>query len=250
MKNLSIIILTWNNLEETRRCLTSLHPVAERNDVEVIVIDNASTDGTQEAIRREHPLVNLVCNPVNRGIAAARNQGFMKAEGKKILILDNDTIVNSEAIEGMEQYLDQHLDVGLCACRMTDAQGKVQPSFRPYPGIISKIYSLLRIEQPLSHLNPDEDGCIEPLYVIGACQMMKREAVSQIGMLDEAIFYGPEDADYCMRLRKAGWRIKYLPHFSIIHTYQRATARHPFSWLGLKHIRGLLHLYWKYNRIN
>lgn len=250
MISLSIIILTWNNIDATRKCLASLAAVNSRDDVEIIVIDNGSTDGTPAAIRREFPSVRLTVNPQNRGIAAARNQGFIKARGNKILILDNDTIVNADAIEGMERYLDEHSDVGLCACRMTDAQGNVQPSFRPFPGVVSKVYSLLRISRPLSHYKADEDGSIEPFYVIGACQMIKREAVEQTGMLDEAIFYGPEDADYCLRLRKAGWRIKYLPHLSIIHTYQRTTSKHPFSVLGYKHFKGLLHLYKKYGRLN
>ena len=250
MINLSIIILTWNNIDATRQCLKSLLPVMQRDDVETIVIDNASTDGTQAAVRREFPMVKLTCNATNRGIAAARNQGFMRATGARLLILDNDTVASSEAIEGMERYLEQHDDVGLCACRMTDSKGHTQPSFRPYPGIISKLCSILRIQRPLSTFKTDPDGSIEPLYVIGACQMIKREAVAQTGMLDEAIFYGPEDADYCLRLRQGGWRIKYLPQYSIIHTYQRATARNPFSWLGYKHIRGLLHLYTKYRRLN
>ena len=250
MKKLSIIILTWNNIDATRLCLSSLLPIMERDDVETIVIDNASTDGTQEALRREFPQVRLTCNSTNRGIAAARNQGFMRATGAKLLILDNDTIVNREAIEGMERYLDEHSDVGLCACRMTDTQGNQQPSYRAYPGVRAKLRSILRLQRRTLSYKSDADGSIEPLYVIGACQMMKREAVSQIGMLDEAIFYGPEDADYCLRLRQAGWRIKYLPQYSIIHAYQRATARNPFSWLGYKHIKGLLHLYAKYKRIN
>lgn len=250
MITLSIVILTWNNIDATRKCLASLVPIVNRGDVEIIVIDNGSTDGTPEAVRREFPRVRLTTNGYNRGIAAARNQGFIKAHGGKILILDNDTIANTEAIEGMEKYLDEHSDVGLCACRMTDAQGNVQPSYRPFPGIVSKLYSLLRIQRPLSHYKADEDGSIEPFYVIGACQMIKREAVEQTGMLDETIFYGPEDADYCLRLRKAGWRIKYLPHLSIIHAYQRATSRNPLSKLGYKHVQGLLHLYWKYGRLN
>ncbi len=249
-KSLSIVILTWNNLTATRKCLASLEPVAQRDDVEIIIIDNGSTDGTPAALRREYPGVRLTANRKNRGIAAARNQGFIKARGSKILILDNDTIVNREAIEGMEQYLDEHNDVGLCACCMTDEQGNVQPSYRPYPGVRSKVYSLLRRQGHLSQYKTDADGSIEPYYVIGACQMIKREVVEMTGMLDEAIFYGPEDADYCQRVRNAGWRIKYLPQLRIIHAYQRTTSRHPFSWLGFKHLQGLLYLYRKYRRLN
>ena len=81
-------------------------------------------------------------------------------------------------------------------------------------------------------------------------QMMRREVLDQVGLLDEAIFYGPEDADLCHRLREAGWKIKYLPQYSIIHTYYRRTQRKPFSRLGRKHIQGLLHFYHKHGRIS
>ena len=80
--------------------------------------------------------------------------------------------------------------------------------------------------------------------------MIRREALEQVGNLDEAIFYGPEDADFCIRLRQHGWQVKYLPQYSIIHTYYRRTSRKPFSRLGMKHIRGLLHLYNKHHRIS
>ena len=96
----------------------------------------------------------------------------------------------------------------------------------------------------------DDEGAIEPFYVIGACQMIRREAFEQVGYLDEAIFYGPEDADFCQRLRQAGWQIKYLPQYSIIHTYYRHTRHHPLSRLGMHHIRGLLHFYNKYGRLS
>ncbi len=247
---LSIIILTYDHLDDTQKCLESLQPLMVRGDVEVIVIDNASVDGTPDFIRTHYPDIRLTVNPTNRGVAAARNQGFSQATAPTLLILDNDTIVNARAIDGMLQYLSTHPEVGLCACRMTDTEGNVQRSFRPFPGLKGKMLSVLGLRLAGEKYRADEEGAIEPYYVIGACQMMRREALEQVGNLDEAIFYGPEDADFCHRLREAGWKIKYLPQYSIIHTYYRRTSRKPLSRLGRKHIKGLLHFYHKYGRIS
>ena len=247
---LSIIILTYDHLKDTQKCLESLQPLMTRGDVEVIVIDNASVDGTPDYIRTHYPNIRLTVNPTNRGVAAARNQGFEQATAPTLLILDNDTIVNARAIDGMQQYLSQHPDVGLCACRMTDTEGNVQRSFRPFPGLKGKVLSVLGLRLATEKYRADDEGAIEPYYVSGACQMMRREALDQAGLLDEAIFYGPEDADFCHRLREAGWKIKYLPQYSIIHTYYRRTSRKPFSRLGRQHIKGLLHFYHKYGRIS
>jgi len=250
MKKLSIIILTYDHLDDTRRCLSSLEPVMERGDTEVIIVDNASTDGTPQYISQTYPLIHLTVNPVNRGVAAARNQGIAQATAPTLLILDNDTIATTRAIDGMMAYLESHPQVGLCACRLTDTEGNVQRSFRPFPSLKGKLLSVLGLRSAAEKFRADDEGAIEPYYVIGACQMIRREALDQVGQLDEAIFYGPEDADLCHRLRQSGWQVKYLPQFSIIHTYYRRTRRQPLSRLGLHHIGGLLHFYRKWHRIS
>ena len=250
MKKLSIIILTYDHLDDTRRCLSSLEPVMERGDTEVIIVDNASTDGTPQYIAQTYPLIHLTVNPVNRGVAAARNQGIAQATAPTLLILDNDTIATTRAIDGMMAYLESHPQVGLCACRLTDTEGNVQRSFRPFPSLKGKLLSVLGLRSAAEKFRADDEGAIEPYYVIGACQMIRREALDQVGQLDEAIFYGPEDADLCHRLRQSGWQVKYLPQYSIIHTYYRRTRRQPLSRLGLHHIGGLLHFYRKWHRIS
>ncbi|MBR1883184.1 MAG: glycosyltransferase family 2 protein [Muribaculaceae bacterium] len=247
---LSVIILTHNRYDDTRRCLVSLQPLVSEMAVQVVVVDNGSTDGTPARLAADFPSVTLITNAENRGVAAGRNQGLAVATAQRILILDNDTVVNKTALLGMMRYLDTHPEVGLCGCCMTDAQGNVQRSFRPFPGLKGKLLSVVGLRMAREAFHFDAEGVIEPFYVIGACQMMRREAVRQVGPLDEAIFYGPEDADYCHRLRLAGWQVKYLPQFSIIHTYYRHTAHKPLSRLGVKHIKGLLHLYKKYHRIS
>ena len=250
MIELSIIILTFNHLSDTVRCLDSLKEMLDADDVEVIVVDNASNDGTPQTITRRYPKIRLTVNDRNRGVAAARNQGIEQAQGQKILILDNDTIATTRAIDGMMAYLESHPQVGLCACRLTDTEGNVQRSFRPFPSLKGKLLSVLGLRSAAEKFRADDEGAIEPYYVIGACQMIRREALDQVGQLDEAIFYGPEDADLCHRLRQSGWQVKYLPQFSIIHTYYRRTRRQPLSRLGLHHIGGLLHFYRKWHRIS
>lgn len=246
---LSVIILTCNQREYTRRCLASLGTLLERDDTEVIVIDNASNDGTATMIGSEFPHVEVIINSGNRGVAPARNQGLQRATGKYVMLLDNDTIASAEAIDCLAAYLDNHSDVGLVASRLVDGDGVTQDSAKSYPGLLVKARNVLGLKSSKSTFPQDEDGAIEPEYVIGACQMMRREVIEQIGLLDEAIFYGPEDADWCLRVHRAGWHIKYLPWVTITHLWRRATTRNIFSPLARRHIAGLIHLYIKHRRL-
>lgn len=244
---LTIVILTCNQREYTRRCLASLGELPERADVETIIIDNGSNDGTLDMLRDDFPTVKVIANDRNRGVAAARNQGIAAATGRYVLLLDNDTIVTPEAIDALVDYADSHPDVGLCGCRLVDADGNTQDSCKPYPGILNKVRNVLGIKDT-HHFPTDPDGAVEPCYIIGACQLIRREAIEQIGPLDEAIFYGPEDADYCLRMTEAGWRVRYLPHITITHLWQRATTRRWLSPLGRKHLAALLYFWRKHRR--
>ncbi len=248
MKRLSIIIITYNGLGFLTRCLDSLRTFVDDPSCEVIIIDNYSTDGTLQFLRSNYPNLQLILNSENRGVAAARNQGIAVAKGEKLLILDNDTEANDEAINAMSNYLDAHADVGLCSCRLVDRQGEPQDSCKPYPGLMIKMRNVLGIDNKTRYV-ADADGVVEPVYVIGACQMFWRKVVDKIGLLDEHIFYGPEDADWCMRIKQAGWRVHCLNNYTIVHDYRRTTKQRPFSELGRQHIKALLYFYWKHKRL-
>ena len=245
---LSVIIITYNGLGFLKRCLASLHDFIYDPSCEVIIIDNYSTDGTLDFLRDNYPQLKLILNSENRGVAAARNQGLAIAKGEKLLILDNDTEATTAAINAMSEYLDAHPDVGLCSCRLVDKQGEQQDSCKPYPGLMIKVRNVLGIGNKMRY-TPNDEGIIEPVYVIGACQMFGRKVIDKVGMLDENIFYGPEDADWCIRIRQAGWRIHCLNNFTIIHDYRRSTKRRPFSKLGRMHIKALIYFYWKHKRL-
>ena len=185
-----------------------------------------------------------------RGGSYARNRALERTTGRYIWILDNDTVVGEEATRGMLAFMDQHPRCGLCACRLVNAAGLVQENCKVYPGLWQKVlnlfhgssyryvYGLHRMECPF-----------EPDYLIGACQLVRREAFESVGLLDEHIFYGPEDADFCLRIRHQGWYLQYLPHFTIMHNYNRASNRKLFSRLAVKHIISLFYFYRKHKRI-
>lgn len=248
MTRLSIIIITYNGLGFLTRCLVSLHEFINDPSCEVIIVDNHSTDGTLDFLDKDYPQLRLIKNSENRGVAPARNQGIEIATGEKLLLLDNDTEATTNAINAMSEYLDSHPDVGLCSCRLVDKEGVPQDSCKPYPGLMIKLRNVLGIGNKTKY-KPNEDGIIEPEYVIGACQMFSREIVDKVGMLDNRIFYGPEDADWCMRIKKAGYHIHCLNNHTIVHDYRRSTKKRPFSKLGRMHIKALLYFYWKHKRL-
>ena len=250
MVQLSIVIITWNQLSYLQDCLCSLQPVMQREDVEVIVVDNGSEDGTCQYLTVNYTQIYLHINDCNKGVAYARNRGLELAQSKKVLFLDNDTVVNENAISGMEIYLDEHSKVGLCACRLVDSNSQIQDSFKPFPGLWLKIKNVLGITKTNAPDLQTVTSPIEPVYVIGACQMIRREVIERIGLLDENIFYGPEDADYCMRIVAEGWKVVYLPQYTIVHHWRRATNKKLFSRLAWKHFCALCYFYAKYKRIN
>lgn len=238
MIKVSYILISHNGLHFLQQLLPSLEHQMRRKDVEVILVDNGSEDGTNDFISTHYPNIHFLSLFTNRGVAYARNRAMEHAKGQYLFILDNDTIINDAAVEGMEKYLDTHSKTGLVACQLQGPDGSVQNSYLPYPGIRSK----------LAHIFNTTHKKAQPIYVIGACQMIRRQAFEQVGLLDETIFYGPEDCDFCLRVRAAGWLVEYLSQFSIIHICQRVTHNHLFSSLTYKHLLGLIYFYRKYHR--
>lgn len=244
----SFVIITWNGLHYVRNLLDSMQNIMQRADVEVILVDNGSEDGTPSYVRQTYPNVVLLELSSNKGVAYARNRGLEVAKGEYLCIVDNDVIMKDDVFEGMLNYMDQHPEVGLASCRLNYADGTIQESCKIYPGFLHKLANLLKINRNYSYAYQMYGEPFEPVYVIGAFQWIRRGAFLKAGLLDEKIFYGPEDCDYCLRIRKAGWHIMYLPNYQLLHYCQRMTNHHPFSAMGLRHIWGLMYLYWKYKR--
>lgn len=247
---LSIVLLSWNSLPMLRRCLASLSGVMERPEVEVIWVDNGSADGSADFVREVYPAVRAILLERNFGVAAGRNQGLKVARGEYILILDDDTEASAEAIDALLNHLKGNPGCGIAACALVDSDGCVQQSFKPYPGLGVKVRNVLRSKLGLKDNPAAISGTVlHPCYVIGACQMFRGRFVKEIGLLDDNIFYGPEDADYCMRIHAAGYSVDYLPQVSILHHWRRITSRSLTSAGSRRHIRALLYFWKKYRRL-
>lgn len=245
---LSVVILTCNQKALTLRCLESIRGIVEDTSYEVVLVDNGSGDGTSGVVADIFPSVRIIRLERNIGVAPGRNRGLREARGRLLMILDNDTVASSEAIIGLADYLDRNPDVGLVAPRLVSPGGDVQSSFRPYPGIVSKLSNIVRGKKASSVVEGQGSGQCEPFYVIGAAQMFPAEVYRESGGLDEHIFYGPEDADFCMAVRGQGKRVVYLPEITIIHDWQRAGAGRLWSTTTRWHIKGLLYFYRKHRR--
>ena len=262
---LSVVIITWNAEQDAKKCLDSVMEAIVMRPTEVIVVDNGSTDNTRAILESYGERINLILLKKNNGVAVARNIGMATAKGEFIWILDVDTIVNREAVDGMLEYIENHPECGLCACRLQSEGGDVQDSCRKLPYPKHKIRNLLSAKtgkmtftgkfnekikkQNESQFYRKELQSGEPFeaeYVIGACQIFRKEILDEVGFLDEKIFYGPEDADFCLRISRKGYKVVCLPAFHIIHHYNRISNKKIFSRMSYLHLKGLVYFYAKH----
>lgn len=248
MINLSIVILTHNQKEKTIRCLNSIIGLTYDPNIEIIIVDNGSSDGSRDSIISLFPKIKYIYNSKNFGVARGRNIGLKKAIGNYLMILDNDTIATEEAIYSLLKLLSNNPEWGLVAPLLLSPKGKIQKSIKEYPSILIKAKNWLKGRNEDEFLTKSPTEPIEPFYVIGAAQMFSKEIYNFVGGLDEKIFYGPEDVDFCIRVRNAGKKVVFLPSISIIHEWNRSTTR-KLNKQTFLHIKGLLYFYWKYKRL-
>lgn len=226
MVDLSVVIVNWNVRGLLQRCLRSiLESKPSIINLQVIVVDNASTDGSVEMIQAEFPNVHLITNTHNRGFPAANNQGIAAAQGRYVFLLNPDTEVVSDALATMVTFADEHPDVGVVGPQLLNPDGSVQSSRRRLPTLATAFFestwlspyapkSLLRRYQMRD--TPD-DVTQDVGWVDGAALMARREAIEQVGLMDEGFFMYSEELDWCQRFGEAGWRVVYLPTARILH---------------------------------
>lgn len=249
MCDLSIIVLVWRDVDFLSACLETISKAKGNLQIEIVLVQNGLTFEVAELSRIP---VRVIHNEKNRGVAPARNQGLRMAKGRYLMLLDADTLVTQGALGKLVQFMDENVKVGLAGARLEDAQGNLQLTCRKLPTVTSKL--LRRIPTRPAH-NALADEMLASYdhrtpraidYVIGACQIIRREAFVQVGFLDEQFYYGPEDIDYCIRMWRNGWRVMYVPDAIVIHREQRLTKQRAFSKLSLIHAFGLARYFWKY----
>jgi len=223
--DLSIVIVNWNTEKMTRDCLASLQAGLGTLSTEIIVVDNASTDGSVKMIKEEFPEAILIENLENRGFAAANNQGFEIACGRHVLLLNTDTLVHENVLSSSVSWLDENRDVGAIGCRVLNSDGSVQLTCSMYPSLLNlslQLFGLFKI--PGSHFfgRYQMRGWARDTYreveVISGCFMLVRHNIlNEVGGLDESFFFYGEETDWCLRIRAAGWKLAFVPLGEITH---------------------------------
>lgn len=217
---LSIVLVNYNQRDYTAQCLDSIHQIAPALDYEIILVDNASHDGSADELEARYPEVRLVRSPENRGIAGGNNLGIRAARGTYILLLNNDTLVHPGTLERAIAYLDDHPDVAGVGGNLLNADGSFQSGYVDFHTlgqealIATKLGQLFRPYYP-SH--PPCDQVREVDWMSTAFMAFRRDALEQVGLVDEEYFIYSDETDLQYRLHQAGWKIVYLPDLQTIH---------------------------------
>jgi GT2 family glycosyltransferase len=251
MKELSIIIVNYNVKAFLQNCLLSIKKATEKIDSEIIVVDNASDDGSIELIKKNFEDVILIESPVNLGFSKANNLGIKISQGKYICLINPDTIVEENTFEVMINFMENHPDVGLAGCKILNPDGTFQLACRrsfPTPWVaftkiigLSKLFpkSKLFAKYNLTYL--DENQSYEVDAVSGSFMFLRRDVYEKIGGLDETFFMYGEDLDYCYRVKQAGYKVYYVHSTQIIHFKGESTKRSNID--ELKHFYDAMRLF-------
>jgi N-acetylglucosaminyl-diphospho-decaprenol L-rhamnosyltransferase len=225
---LLILVVSWNTRDLLRDCLVSLGPAAHP-EWDVLVVDNASTDDSVAMVRSGFPTVRLIENAVNVGYAVANNQGLRASAAPYALLLNSDTRATPDAIRGLIAFMDAHPEAGAVSPRLLRPDGTAQPY--AFGGDPTLSYLLRRGALRVAARRPLHDWAIAQTrsvdWVSGACLLVRRTAFEQVGLLDEGFFMYFEDNDWCLRLRRAGWKTYYHPAQGIVHLGGQSLARSP-----------------------
>jgi GT2 family glycosyltransferase len=226
--DVSIVILNFNTLNLTRMCLESLAKSRLGHyKMEVIICDNASTDGTETMVKKEFPQVIIIQNGKNVGFAAGNNPGIRESKGRFVLLLNSDSEVTPTAIATMITFMDAHPEAGAATCKLVLPNGVMDPAcHRGFPTPWAAITYVTKMEKILPHTNlfgqyhqgyKNLEIAHQVDAISGAFFMVRREVVHSVGLLDEDYFMYAEDIDWAFRIKKAGWEIWFNPAATGLH---------------------------------
>ena len=256
MTEISIIVISHNVRDELDVCLRSIAQCRGAVSVETILVDNGSNDGTVGFVAERFPEVRLVALRRNEG-GSARNHGLRIAAGRYRMFLDSDALLTPGVLEDLVAFMDSRSDVGLVGPRLVYPDGGQQPSARRLPPVmlpflrrppLGRWFEEGRTVRRHLMLDVPVERTREAEYVIGACQLFSAQAQRAAGELDPRIPFAPEDIDWCLSIRRAGYRIAFRPEVTVIHGYRRTTAQRPISRQALEHLYGFFYFQWKWRR--
>jgi len=234
MTDVSIIIVNWNTREILCNCLKSIYEQTRGIQFEVILVDNASTDGSQEMVRSQFPQVTVIANDGNRGFACANNQGIAIAEGRYLLLLNSDTIVLDNGIGKTIAFADLHPDAAVVGCKVLNADMTLQHTCFMFHSTVNMLlaatylYKLFPRSKFFGRHNMTwwNGADVREVDSVNGCFMLvRRKAIEDVGTMDERFFMYGEETDWCYRFKQAGWKIMFAPEGEIIHLGGQSTAQ-------------------------
>lgn len=232
----SVIIVSWNARDYLRQCLASLTTAVCRYPMEIIVVDNASSDGSPAMVESAFPQVRLLCNSANLGFAKANNVGIRNSAGRYVCLVNSDVKVLPECITRLVDYCEAHPRVGLAGPRVIGGDGKLQRSCRGFPSLWNMFCRAIALDSLFPKIKPftgyslsywDQDTPRAVDMLSGCFWLARKEALDTVGLLDEAFFMYGEDMDWCRRFWRADWIVQFVPSAEAIHYGGGSSANAP-----------------------
>jgi GT2 family glycosyltransferase len=239
MVDVSVIIVSWNTKKLLLECLQSVMRATDRFQRETIVVDNASTDGSPEAVEIHFPSAKVIHNETNLGFAKANNIGIKHSKGRYVCLINSDIILHTDCVGLMHAYMEQNPGVGVLGPKVHNTDGTLQYTCSGFPTIWNSLSRALALDalfpksklfggQLMTFWSHDTVRAVDVLS--GMFLMVRRESLNEVGLLDENFFMYAEDRDWCMRFRKKGWKVVYFPEASAVHHGGASAARAPIKF--------------------
>ena len=252
IKDLIIIIASYNSLNFLRECLGSILENPPESNYEIIVVDNASSDGTVESVKKDYPGVTVISNDKNLGFAAANNRAIEKSDSKYILLLNSDCMVYKKSLDDLVDFMESRPDIGITGPKIVNSDGTIQLSCRRFPSLLNAAAHTILTDlfpgNPFSKKYKLADiGRDDPLkvdWVSGSCMIIRREALEDTGTLDERYFMYVEDLDICYRMWQKNWKVYYNPEAKIMHHIAGSSGRGKIK-SSFRMQRSVFYFFWK-----
>lgn len=232
--DLSIVIVSYNTKDLLIQTLESVYQATDSLTKEVFVVDNASQDGSADAVAAQFPEAHLVRNEQNVGFSKANNQAIRNSSGRYVLLLNSDTVVSADTFAAMVRFMDEHPQAGAGGCKVVKPDGSLDLACRrSFPTPLNAMYQALKFDKlfpnsphfaayNMTYRDVNETYQVDCL--VGAFMMLRRDVLAEVGLLDGRFFMYGEDVDWCYRIKRAGWEIWYYPETEIIH-YKGASSK-------------------------
>ena len=251
MTDVSIVIVNWNTKDILLECLRSISAQDGNFKKEVIVVDNGSTDGSQDAVRTAFPEAQIIENNTNLGFAKANNIGLLKSSGRYVCLVNSDVKMLDNSLPKLMNYMDQNLGIGIAGPKLLNPDLTLQNSCRKFPSLWNNLSPALCLNaifknspffsgEHMEYFKHDKTLHVD--YLAGCVLFVRRKALNEVGLLDERFFIYSEEVDWCKRFKQIGWDIAFFPGAMAIHHHGVSSSKDPKRF-ALAHQKSFLQ-YW------